>query len=72
MESQKYKKLVTKTKKKQTHKEQTRGYQQGVGVGGRAIWGYMKSYRRVYEIMCVKLLKSIKNYKSINLSFNFF
>ena len=63
MESKNYSKLVNKTKKNQTHKERTTGYQWGkeeekgsIGVGGkRVIMG-------LYETMC-ETFENIKHYK---------
>ena len=65
VESKKYNKLVNKTKKKQAHryKEQTSSYQWGwwegsnIGVGGEGV------IMGLYEIMCVKVLKTVKHYR---------
>ena len=57
MESQKYNKLVNKTKKKeiQRYREQT-SEGEGGAEGKMVIMG-------LYEIMCVKFLKILKHYR---------
>ena len=63
----KYNKLVNKTKKNQTHRsrEQTSGYQWGEGRGQGQYRGRVKRgfIMELYEIMRVKLLKTVKHYR---------
>ena len=61
-------KLVNKTNKKNrlTDTEQTSGYQWGAGrrTGNIAVGDFLKKgIMRVYEIMHVKLLKTVKCYR---------
>ena len=61
-----YNKLVNKTKKQQTHRyrEQTSGYQWGGGRRkGQDRGRGKKVIMRLYEIICVKLLKTVKQYR---------
>ena len=67
MVSKKYNKLANITKKKQTprYREQTSGYWWGEGRGegkyrGR---GGKRAIMGLYEIMCVKFMKTVRHYR---------
>ena len=62
VESKTYNKLVNKTNKKQTHREQISGYQWGEerGKGNVGVGNFKNVIKGLYE-MCVKLLKIVKH-----------